>query len=1160
MNLFPLLILSISGQITHRKWIKRKTPEPRKLIIKDKPTQTSSKQPTRNPDLADTSHQILTLNPDGGYEGIKIIFDPSIQQNYNLVHRLISMMTAFSEVLYKASKKQVHLGEIEIVIPKSWSPPVNESLYSIFDTKNTTSKALRTGTFRIIPKPPLPTVPDVLMFSASSNNDYYAYEVDDFETKNNLLLGVIPPPHAVKGTPCSYPGSYIRIFEEFISTSYNVIVKNTTVSRILTKEWAKFRWGVFDETPIPGQPFYSHSDRTTQGTRCSLDVTGSFQRYNPWQEQMVQCKSNDMIDCKFIPDYVQKRPNLASIMYTSISDDISLFCNNDTHNSEAPTAQNIRCSSRSVWDVISKHEDISNTARKYKPPTFKITQSSTQRVCLLLDTSTSMFWNDRLMKVRQAAFTYLNIIPNNNYVSIVTFAKYAVIRSMLTEIKDADSREWLSMALPKTRDISRGTSISRALNACMDTFTKSGPKELRTSNSGGTIILLSDGYETDASSEHGLLSDEVYQKFRDQNIVVNTIAFGRETTSKLQDLSKVTGGQSFYATPPEGAKRSNNMLEDSFNSILQNSNLVNLLSNQTDLLPFKTVNYTFSVDPTVGTSTIIALTYNTDIPPKLKLLTTSFFGNSPVFELGNTVTDEWYKDDKIEVKFTHVVDNQQYQVQIVGKLKPGNYTVRLQNIDPIIPSMVGSLTVSTYPNIESASKVIEIEQRVVQREDPISGRQELGIYANIRSGENAILDAVVIAEISRPLKIDMTGAKEEDIITLRLQDDGKSEDNLENDGIYSGRFVKLTVSGEYSVKTYARSNGKTYISNNHLIGTGVFMDTYKTVNPETINFNRITGGHSVYLQKVSRDSEYCKTGYQVHGEHCYLYQKKQTFENALKVCEEEKAQIVYVESFNELRFLLENLIPRRPPPTKSIWISTIEKDIVPQLSNAVEMFRRVVTMAKNSPLYRANNLDEMEPSSVLLKSKQLYRSSKIKPKYSEEFIKKMQRSGTLLDQLRLQSEEIPENYHCVYVEVGEVTKDNIKFITDKRTCDNLELDFICKRPIIDVVEPARVVDFVGVLTSSNSDILQNINQNVTDDDDDYVGLTSDEILEIKEEKTNLFESVAALSDSTDYEGIDIAEYYDIIEDASVEYDDLYDTLTGESLTEDEEPELTGRIL
>ncbi|WAR27844.1 CLCA2-like protein, partial [Mya arenaria] len=66
------------------------------------------------------------------YEGIYVAIQDSVTEDQNLIGRIKEIFTDASRLLFRATGERVYFGEINIVVPKSWSPqgdaqPVQQS-------------------------------------------------------------------------------------------------------------------------------------------------------------------------------------------------------------------------------------------------------------------------------------------------------------------------------------------------------------------------------------------------------------------------------------------------------------------------------------------------------------------------------------------------------------------------------------------------------------------------------------------------------------------------------------------------------------------------------------------------------------------------------------------------------------------------------------------------------------------------------------------------------------------------------------------------------------------------------------------------------------------------------------------------------------------------
>lgn len=84
--------------------------------------------------------------------------------------------------------------------------------------------------------------------------------------------------------------------------------------------------------------------------------------------------------------------------YYCLSTDFSQvteFCTEKAHDTEAPNLQNKMCNGRTTWDVIMDSDDFQNISPTREmnlptPPTFSLLKSKQRVVCSLLDKSGSM--------------------------------------------------------------------------------------------------------------------------------------------------------------------------------------------------------------------------------------------------------------------------------------------------------------------------------------------------------------------------------------------------------------------------------------------------------------------------------------------------------------------------------------------------------------------------------------------------------------------------------------------------------------------------------------------------------------------------------------------------------------------------------------------------
>ena len=133
-------------------------------------------------------------------------------------------------------------------------------------------------------------------------------------TKSHPVMGDRPWTHQSQG--CGQPGDKIQVGVNQLLVTSN---ENRLLSaRLLTREWVKYRWGVFSEDGF----------------------------------------SNDAVYPLFYPDSITRalRPNSCNLSPKQIVP----FCKKINHVPEAPNKQNALCDGKNAWEVIMESEDFSS--------------------------------------------------------------------------------------------------------------------------------------------------------------------------------------------------------------------------------------------------------------------------------------------------------------------------------------------------------------------------------------------------------------------------------------------------------------------------------------------------------------------------------------------------------------------------------------------------------------------------------------------------------------------------------------------------------------------------------------------------------------------------------------------------------------------------------
>lgn len=340
--------------------------------------------------LQGSNSSLVRLN-NNGYEDVIIAIDPDVPENETLIEKVKDMMTTASTFLFEATEKRLFFKTVSILIPENWKEnsqykkPKHES-YKHADVLVT-----------------LPTL---------QGND---------------------EPYTKQFTACEEKGEYIHFTPDFILGKKQNEYGPT--GKLFVHEWAHLRWGVFDEYN-DDEPFYSAKSKKIEATRCSTSITGLNRVYKCQGNSCVfkKCRTDSKTklyekDCQFFPHKDQTEKT--SIMFMQGINSVVGFCNEETHNREAPSLQNQKCNFRSIWEVISNSEDLKNTKPMEETPpspVFSLLRVRERIVCLVLDKSGSMGSSDRLNRMNQAAKHFLlQTIENGSWVGMVHFDNQAIM-------------------------------------------------------------------------------------------------------------------------------------------------------------------------------------------------------------------------------------------------------------------------------------------------------------------------------------------------------------------------------------------------------------------------------------------------------------------------------------------------------------------------------------------------------------------------------------------------------------------------------------------------------------------------------------------------------------------------------------------------------------
>ncbi|KAJ8916134.1 hypothetical protein NQ315_004501 [Exocentrus adspersus] len=215
---------------------------------------------------------------------------------------------------------------------------------------------------------------------------------------------------------CGQPGDQIYWGYE------SLLKKDNTLARSLIKEFAMYRYGVFEEQGYYSDPIYPMCYYDDQMKKAK--VTGCSE---------IPIRDNGI--CSSDPNAIYNTTSMvderarSSIMFAAEAPSVSMFCDEGNHDRLAPTKHNLICQRRSVLDVIISHKDFavdlpqslqnSNQITDTTPRIIYKKQNLTRYVFVIENTKDMMqreSWSYLRLALRQWA---LYILPDNTEIGMV---------------------------------------------------------------------------------------------------------------------------------------------------------------------------------------------------------------------------------------------------------------------------------------------------------------------------------------------------------------------------------------------------------------------------------------------------------------------------------------------------------------------------------------------------------------------------------------------------------------------------------------------------------------------------------------------------------------------------------------------------------------------
>nr|XP_029714364.1 calcium-activated chloride channel regulator 1-like [Aedes albopictus] len=679
-----------------------------------------------------------------------------------ILHNLEIMLTSASQYLFSALDSRVYFGEISVVLPAQWP----NSCIPYNQTRTSSSGERSDVTIRSHTKA------ESLIWT-----DQYA--------------------------GCGEPGDQIYIDSE--------VLGRDTIGREFVREWAKYRYGVFDEIGFDKDPVYPrcyiNDDHEVKLTGCSDAPVNDHGLCGSPTSPPVPYNISDILD----------RNARTSIMFAAEAPSVSMFCDEGTHNRYAPSKHNQMCDRRSTLDVILKHPDfVSESPIAVNPsviinttPKFSYKTRKSTRYVIIIDETLDMQLRESWSFLRSAIRKWVVYdLPGNTEIGMVLANDTATEKILqISSLHIQENKDLVASFIPYSPSDSRQPAcltcaISDAISMLNERTRISGPAN-------SVILVVAPGM--DFSIDYKPLANAA----RTNKIRITTINYPNVIRRQpLDALAHGTGGSAFsvFECKYNGEKtylttyfELTNVLfnigkqyyEGNTNDLpveIYRKELVDVIddSNQISKRTSRTVTGSFMLDSFMGPpANFFVYIHNPENP-----LITNLKLTSPN---GNVYTAR--SDARSLVK----------QLMISAVLnETGTWTYTIDrfngNPQPHYVQVIATPRSKYAPVIQARSWIHQSK----------TGGPPI-IYAEVKKGDLPVISALVEVTVTRPDKVCQAGSGmvHECREKLKLLDTGAGDPDItKGDGVYSRYFnaEEFGGSGAYQFEVTVSDNGNTAYS------------------------------------------------------------------------------------------------------------------------------------------------------------------------------------------------------------------------------------------------------------------------------------------------------------------------------------------------------------
>ncbi|XP_048776390.2 calcium-activated chloride channel regulator 1-like isoform X1 [Ostrea edulis] len=669
--------------------------------------------------LDSQSHLKISNN---GYQLLVVAIHNNVPDNPALLEKIKTTLTKASKVLYSATRKRAYFQKVFFLLPSSWS---NRPQY-----KPATSVKI--------------TGADII-FSAPRSATRRSFS------------------HTKTYAGCGHKGIHSQLLTDVLSNSHPLA--QSSPEKYIIHEFAKLRYGVFDEYPSPGENefYFSTTFGRLDPIRCTVGLRGIIRGPSGYcLFTSIDPETGEFpAGCKYIP-YPYRANGTASMMDHQYVREIKDFCDDDhtpghfSHNVEPPNRHNRLCSHRSTWDVISKTPDFLNNAN---PPTtlsdqqltpqfiiFRAPSRRRRRLAVVLDSPQEVH---RRLRLHQAVDHFLRE-------GFDADTRVAVIHNGADRIDSGRMRS------------RRSTVIKAILENINQNYTSSSTIQSRIQSG---VEILRKGNLTKPGLELHLVvfncanqsnMEEDLQNLSDLDITPHVIHCGGDGTKQTEDIVTQQGGlveskdhrSIFYAV-----QRLSDKLHDEKEQSIQILN-ENLEIGET------TYKGEFTLDETLHGELVLRIHYNSS-PPSVRV----FSPNESEYGLQTIDTKLRY------IRFTIPISEKEH----------GKWSLSISNNSPQKENMHVIVVIRPRSREDEAAIRTQAWVKMFNEYSP----PRVGLYAEVMYGGHPVVNAHVTAHVYQ---------NNRNVAAITLRDTGGGLDIMKEDGIYSNSFTEMESHGNHYVE------------------------------------------------------------------------------------------------------------------------------------------------------------------------------------------------------------------------------------------------------------------------------------------------------------------------------------------------------------------------